>query len=260
MIGVLPRVNALPGIRGGQTAALALPAMTRSPLDRLLLDAFEGRGGPDEGSPGDRGAARATAAGSPARWRERFVAGDRRAFGELVRVLSPRVRATLVRLVGSRDDAEDLAQETFVRAWKRREQFDGRGSVEGWLVRIAVHLARDFVRRSPRPVLELDAERDRAQSAAPDAVARDRELRRALRRSIAVLPQRLREPFVLRVLEERSYDDVAAICGVTAGTARIQVMKARRRLMEALRPHLSPGPAGDDRSEGGRPTEEGDER
>jgi len=243
-------VNALSGIRGGRTAALAHPAMTKSPLERLLLDALEGRGEPEDGRGPGSGRER-DAAGSPARWRERFAEGDRRAFAELVRVLSPRVRATLVRLVGSRDDAEDLAQETFVRAWKRREQFDGRGSVEGWLLRIAVHGARDFVRRSPRPLLELDAERDRASGPAPDAVAKDRELRRALRRSISVLPQRLREPFVLRVLEERSYDDVAAICGVTAGTARVQVTKARRRLMEALRPHLGDEErARGDRSEG----------
>lgn len=215
--------------------------MTKSPLERLLLDAFEGRGEPDDGSE----AAARSAAGAPARWRERFAAGDRRAFAELVRLLSPRVRATLVRLVGSRDDAEDLAQETFVRAWRRREQFDGRGSVEGWLVRIAVHLARDFVRREPRPALELDAERDLAPSRTPDVAATDTELRRALRRAIGQLPQRLREPFVLRVLEERGYDEVARICGVRPGTARIQVMKARRRLMGALAPWIGDRPEGE---------------
>lgn len=178
---------------------------------------------------------------SPDRWRARFATGDRRAFADLVRALGPRVRATLVRLVGSRDDADDLTQETFVRAWRRREQFDGRGSVEGWLLRIAVHLARDHQRRTPRPSLALDAERDRDRGPGPESVARRRELERALRLAIAALPQRLRAPLVLRVIEERPYDEVARILDLAPGTVRIQVMKARRRLARALESWIGPG-------------------
>ncbi|QDU84603.1 ECF RNA polymerase sigma factor SigE [Planctomycetes bacterium Pla163] len=214
-------------------------------IEELLVEVFEsaGRGprgsGADGSGPGAWPPPGATL-DSPDRWRARFASGDRRAFADLVRVLGPRVRATLVRLVGSRDDADDLTQETFVRAWRRREQFDGRGSVEGWLLRIAVHLARDHQRRTPRPALELDVERDRDRGPGPEGVASRRELERALRLAIASLPQRLRAPLVLRVVEERPYEEVARILELAPGTVRIQVMKARRRLARALEVWIGP--------------------
>ncbi|MEZ5978286.1 MAG: sigma-70 family RNA polymerase sigma factor [Planctomycetota bacterium] len=170
-----------------------------------------------------------------------FRGGDRRAFAELVRVHGVRVRALLVRLVASRDDADDLLQEVFVRAWKRREQFDGRGSVEGWLLRIAVNLARDHGRAKRRPTDPLDAERDVDRGAGPEGHARGRELTAALRASLARLPHRLRAALVLRVVEERPYDEVARILGLAPGTVRIQVMKARRRLAAELAPWLEGG-------------------
>jgi RNA polymerase sigma-70 factor (ECF subfamily) len=170
----------------------------------------------------------------------RFAAGDGAACAEVVRLFAPRVRALLVRLVGSRHDADDLCQEVFVRAWKRRAQYDGRGSFEGWLLRSAVHAARDHARRR-RPTEVLDADGPGSLRLGPEGAAASSEFHRALVRALAALPVRWREALVLRVLEERSYEETALILGLVPGSVRILVMKARRRLEELLGEHLDGG-------------------
>jgi len=170
----------------------------------------------------------------------RFVAGDEAACAEVVRLFAPRVRALLVRLVGSRHDADDLCQEVFVRAWRRRAQYDGRGSFEGWLLRSAVHAARDHARRR-RPVEALDDDGPGSVRLGPEGAAASGEFHRVLARELADLPVRWREALVLRVLEERSYEEVAQILGLVPGSVRILVMKARRRLEERLGDHLDGG-------------------
>ncbi len=186
--------------------------------------------------------------------------GDRQAFDRLVRAHFGRIYSLLFRLVGNHEDAEDLAQECFVRAWSALRFYRGEGSFEGWLLRIAVHLARDASRKRARSGEligledvgvaggEVPAGTSRSDSGGlgtraeqPGQEAGQREMMRGLEVSIASLPENLRVSLVLRVLEGLEYEDVARATGVRPATVRMRVMKARRLLMRQMKPWLDGG-------------------
>lgn len=166
----------------------------------------------------------------------RARAGDRRAFDTLARAHLAEVYGLLHRLVGNHEDAEDLAQDCLVKAYRSLRFYRGEGSFAAWLGRIAVHLARDHHRRRGRraPTVTLE---DEPEVPAGTELSR-RELEQRVGEAIDALPHELRAALVLRVLEGRDYADVARATGVKPGTARTQVMKARRRLLRALAPWL----------------------
>lgn len=177
-------------------------------------------------------------------WVARSQAGDRDAFDRLVERHFPRIYSIEFRLVGNHEDAEDLAQECFVRAWGALGLFRDRGSFSGWLVRIAVHLAQDHHRRrgvrgEAVPLGELvDPE---SPAVGPAQATGRRELQRTLEGAIDALPTNLRVALVLRVLEGLSYDEIGEATGLRPGTVRTQVMKARRWLSRTMGRHLDGG-------------------
>jgi len=165
--------------------------------------------------------------------------GDREAQEELLRRHFARVHATAFRLVGNPEDAEDLAQECFVRAFRSLHHYRGQGSFAGWLRRILVHLAQDrFRRQGKRPEVEL-LELDHAGGREPHAELEDRELGRVLADSLQALAASLRTALLLRTREGLEYEEIAELTGVTAETVRTRVMKARKILNRLLRPYLS---------------------
>jgi RNA polymerase sigma-70 factor (ECF subfamily) len=177
--------------------------------------------------------------------------GDRAAFDALVRAHFTPVYAFLHRMVGNPEDAEDLAQETFVRAHKALALYRTDASFPTWLLRIAHHLAIDhhraaarrhraapFTGLDPRAVEELQSLRGKAPGEAPHEQAERGELVRQLARALDRLPRRLKAVLVLRTIEEREYDEVAAILGVRPATARTQLSQARRLLLRWLAPWL----------------------
>ena len=179
-------------------------------------------------------------AGEEAALLERAQGGDRAAFGALARAHYRRVYATARHLAGNHEDAEDLVQETFVRAHKALGWYRGEGSFAGWLRRILVHRATDRFRgasRAPGQV-PLDGVPDPAHDRGPIAELGARELGALIERALDTLPVRLRIPLVLRTLDGLEYEDVAAATGVTPATARTQVMQARRSLARLLARHL----------------------
>ena len=183
-------------------------------------------------------------------WVQRAQAGDRKAFDRLVERHFPRIYSIEFRLVGNHEDAEDLAQECFVRAWRSLGLFRATGSFSAWLVRIALHLSRDHHRRRGRrgeavPLGELGepGEPKGPDAAGPMQVSSRRELQRDLERAIEQLPSALRVSLVLRVLEGLSYDEIAEATGVRPGTVRTQVMKARRWLLRSMGPRIDGGKA-----------------
>lgn len=176
---------------------------------------------------------------------ERARAGDRDAFDELVRLHFTPIYSMLHRHVGNHEDAEDLAQECFVRAWRSLSMYRHEGSFLGWLSRIALHLARDHHRGASRGLrlasgtCELDS-LPLARAEAPGDASGQRELGLRLGEALRRLPERLRAALVLRVLEGRDYDEVGEALGVTRATARTHVMQARQRLVRRLGPWLDP--------------------
>lgn len=174
---------------------------------------------------------------------QRARAGDRGAFDDLVRLHFHRVHALLHRMLDSREDAEDLAQETFVRAYRALPEFRGDATLATWLQRIAVHLAlahrRRRGRRTPTGTMGDDVEQPLGVEPA-DAQARG-ELVTAVSGALGRLPEKLRAAIVLRALEKREYDELAEILGVRPATARTHVMQARKLLVRWLGPWLDGG-------------------
>jgi RNA polymerase sigma-70 factor (ECF subfamily) len=170
----------------------------------------------------------------------RAQGGDARAYDALVREHYARVYATAFHLVGNHEDAEDLAQECFVRAHRSLSWYRGSGAFSGWLRRIVVHLVRDrFRSASRRPLAAHGAALEELVSdRGPAADAGARELQLALREAIDGLPEHLRGALVLRTLEGLDYDASATATGVTPATARTQDMKARRAHERVLAPLL----------------------
>jgi RNA polymerase sigma-70 factor (ECF subfamily) len=156
--------------------------------------------------------------------------GDRQAYGELVELHFTRVYSLLHRTTGNHEDAEDLAQETFVRAWAALGRFREQSAFSTWITRIALHLSTDHARaRGLRRSTPLELH----EPAQPEGHS-DAELTAALAVALDNLPPRLRLALVLRVLEGREYAEVAELTGVRATTVRTQVMQARALLARAL--------------------------
>jgi len=175
--------------------------------------------------------------------------GDRAAFDALVRAHFKRVYAFTHRLIGSHEDAEDLAQECFVRAWRALPHYREEAAFSTWLCRIALHLAQDHRRSGARrsvaiPIELAPAEPRREDAGEPGDALTRAELSREVVLALDRLPPRLRAALVLRAIEGREYGEVAEITGVKPATARTHVMQARKLLQRALAPWLSRGARG----------------
>jgi RNA polymerase sigma-70 factor, ECF subfamily len=178
---------------------------------------------------------------------ERARAGDREAFEELIRAHLTTTYALLFRLVGNHEDAEDLAQECFVRAWRALPTHRGENSLAPWVRTIALHLARDHhrirtrrgnVHTRPGQTGEVSPESVRDARRGPSEEVGGREQMHILHGALERLPARLRATLFLRVLEGLEYDEVGRAVGVTPATARTRVMQARKLLLRWMGPWL----------------------
>lgn len=165
----------------------------------------------------------------------RLRRGDARALDLVLRRHWPPVVAYLVRLVGSRDAAEDLAQRTFCRLWERRAAWRDDGSLRGLVYRVARNLAISERRRwdaEARSAVAAVAELRAAQT--PLELLEDRQLRQALDRAVQALPGRRREVFVLRCIHGLSHKEIAAIMGTAPQTVANQLGHALATLRLTL--------------------------
>jgi len=158
--------------------------------------------------------------------------GDRASFERLYRLHSGRVHALCLRLSGRAEEAEDLTQEVFVRAWKNMGTFREPGHFRAWLSRVAVNLVmtarRTLARRgSPLPLDETLRPRSAPEPASP-GVSVD------LDRAISTLPDRSRAVLVLHDIYGFRHEEIAAMTGSAVGTSKAQLHRARRRLREVL--------------------------
>ncbi|MBI4521068.1 MAG: sigma-70 family RNA polymerase sigma factor [Gemmatimonadetes bacterium] len=171
---------------------------------------------------------------------ERARGGEAAAFGELVTRHGAAVYRTALAALRSPADAEDVAQEAFVLAYRRLRAFRGESSVRTWILAIAWRLAltrrRSLLRRLRRLVSLVPPADGLAQSIAPspEELVVDADQLRHVRRVIATLPPALRDALLLSAVEELGSEDIAALLGVPPGTVRWRISEARRRLREKL--------------------------
>lgn len=160
--------------------------------------------------------------------------GDEAAAAELVR----RHGTPLTRFLaaaGAGNDAEDLAQETFLRAFRRIETFRGTASFRTWLMTIGSNLLKDsWRRRKGRQVVALE-ERDLVdEDSDPHGDAVGSDLADRLARGVAALPRMQRDVFLLRAQQDLAYEEIAAALGTSVGAARVHYHHAVKRLKAVL--------------------------
>ena len=160
----------------------------------------------------------------------------------------------LYRLTGSRDEAEEIAQEAFVKAYIHAGKYKTIARFSTWLYTIATNLVRNRIRsRSRAPQLislwtrgfsDSDEERmldieDTGRT--PDEAINDAELSSVINRAIAKIPEKYRESFVLREINELSYEEIAAVTGLKLGTVRSRINRARNYFRQLVAPVVEKG-------------------
>jgi RNA polymerase sigma-70 factor, ECF subfamily len=171
----------------------------------------------------------------------RARAGDVEAFGQLVERYMRRAYFAALSLVGRREDALDLSQEAFARAFRARETLDPARPFYAWLYQILRRLCFNFLRDRRSRAATLDAagawlaeDAARRGAADPAAAFEQAEARRRVAAAIEELPAREREVIALKEFEELSYREIAELAGIPIGTVMSRLYSARQRLAAAL--------------------------
>jgi len=174
-------------------------------------------------------------------------AGDEGAFEQLVERHQRLVIGTVGRMLGSGSDAEDIAQQVFVRVWKNAKRYEPRAKFTTWLLKITRNLVfNELRRRSRHPQVPLQSESDEEerplkdeQAIAPDASLLEHELQQAIDAAIANLPETQRIAIVLRRYEELSYEEIAEALDQSVSAVKSLLFRARTELRENLQRYLS---------------------
>lgn len=170
--------------------------------------------------------------------------GDQEAFEQLVLDNQNRIYALALRLCGDREEAADLAQEAFVKAWQGLSSFQGESSFSTWVYRLTTNLCIDHLRKKRRreaveSVVSLDATDGGWAEPAdwesdPQRLLERSERGRALARGLARLPDWQRQALVLRELSGLSYQEIAAALDIDLGTVKSRIARARLSLRKVL--------------------------
>jgi RNA polymerase sigma-70 factor (ECF subfamily) len=179
----------------------------------------------------------------------RARSGDEGAFQALVERHSRSIFRLAFRMTGNEHDAEDVVQETFLKAYRRLAQFEERAHFGSWLYRIAANCAYDSLRsrarRDEKSALPEQQEDDPMVSIAADGPSPDRlvfsgQVQERVRTAMARLSERERAAFVLRHFEEMSTKEIGDALGLDEGAVKHSVFRAVRKLREALEPFVAP--------------------
>ena len=181
---------------------------------------------------------------------QRVQNGDQQAFALLVAKYQRRIFRLISRFVADPATAEDIAQETFLRAYRAIRNFRGDSQFYTWLYRIAVNTAKRssasgarspvFSENAQKPEPDETFPRQGALSSmdTPEAVMASRELVNAVNAAMEELPEELRGAIVLREIEGLSYEEISQLLGCPVGTVRSRIFRAREAIARRLRPML----------------------
>lgn len=182
---------------------------------------------------------------------ERTVAGDQKAFELLVIKYQRRIQRLIGRMVRDVDLVEDIAQETFIRAYRALAQFRGEAQFYTWLYRIAVNTAKKALMDLKRnPTVSENAyksadddetspiENELTSSETPDAVLASKEIAQIINAAMDALPEELRQAITLREIEGLSYEEIAEAMNCPIGTVRSRIFRAREAISAKVKPLL----------------------
>ena len=184
---------------------------------------------------------------------ERAKRGDAKAFEMLVVKYQRRIERLIARMVRDVDLVQDIAQESFIRAYRALPQFRGDSAFYTWLYRIAVNTAKKalvdlkrdpLVTESARASMNDDedetsrVERELSDGETPDAVLASKEIAQTVNAAIEVLSDDLRQAITLREIEGLSYEEIAELMNCPIGTVRSRIFRARESIAQRLRPLL----------------------
>jgi len=168
-----------------------------------------------------------------------FKRGDRGAFNDLVRLWHPRIYNFVLRYAGDRDEAADLAQQTFIRAYSALSKLENPEKSSTWIYQIALNASRDAGRtRQRRPTVDVDDENIAAALgddvlSRPDAVAHERDVRDLLNRALQTLPEEQRVVVIMKEYEGLKLREIADALDVSINTVKSRLY----RVFESLK-HL----------------------
>lgn len=176
---------------------------------------------------------------------KRVKKGDQQAFGELIDLYQHKVYQICFRMIGNRHEAEDLAQEAFLRAYLNIDSYDSDKKFSSWLYRIATNLTIDRLRKK-KPDYYLDAEiagaeglTMYAQLSADDDLPEDQvvslELQETIQAEILQLPPKYRSAIVLKYIEDLSLKEIGEILNIPVATVKTRIHRGREALRKRLR-------------------------
>ena len=179
-------------------------------------------------------------------WMRRVAQGDMRAFESLVEAHQTRVVGTVAKMLGDDTDAEDIAQQVFIRVWKSAARYQPTAKFTTWLFKITRNLVFNELRRRkrhPATPLEHEEEEHHFQAAdqstmAPDASMLDAEMQNAIQAAIDSLPEAQRMAVVLRRYEDMPYEEIGEVLGLSVPAVKSVLFRARAELREKLRKYL----------------------
>ncbi len=171
-----------------------------------------------------------------------FTKGDTTAFNEIVNRYQGRLLNFVYRFTGDRETAQDIVQETFLRVYRKREQYCPTANLSTWIFTIAGNLAKSELRHRKRWQLvpiSKEARQDIAekiadQSLGPNQIAEKKATERNIQEAIGSLPAKYREAVILRDIEAMSYEQIAQIVGCPVGTVKSRVNRGRLQLQKRL--------------------------
>lgn len=184
---------------------------------------------------------------------ERTVAGDQKAYELLVLKYQRRIERLIGRMVRDTDLVEDIAQETFIRAYRALSQFRGEAQFYTWLYRIAVNTAKKALVDLKRdPLISESAmrgggddedetstvENELTSAETPETVLAAKEIAGAVNSAMDALPEDLRQAVTLREIEGLSYEEIAEVMNCPIGTVRSRIFRAREAISAKVKPML----------------------
>jgi RNA polymerase sigma-70 factor (ECF subfamily) len=181
---------------------------------------------------------------------ERVQHGDKHAFDLLVIKYQRKLARLLSQFIRDAAEVEDVAQETFIKAYRALPSFRGESAFYTWLYRIGINTAKNFLvsqgRKVPTAVSEFDNEDAEnfeeagrlREVSTPESELMTKQIAQTVNQSLDSLPEELRTAIVLREIEGLSYEEIASIMNCPIGTVRSRIFRAREAIAEKLRPLL----------------------